>query len=277
LPERRSGPGFLCLVAGEPAITPVDVAVDVVDLLNEPSDMAAWYALFGRYLFDYRGDLKLPMTLLIDARSRAHKIYPGIPDAATMRQDRPRMNEPDRRVLALPFPGKYYGEPSRNYFRHGAAFFGAGYPEQALPYLDEVLRRNDKNFKAQLAVGQIHLEAERPAEAKPHLEAALALNADSPAVWNNLGGLDMAAGDVRSAAEKFEKAISLDPTASFALVNAGQAWARVGDESKAEQRFRRALDLAPRDAEAADRLGLLLAQRGDYEEAKSLFQTATES
>jgi len=135
------------------------------------------------------------------------------------------------------------------------AAVGAGYPEQALPYLDEVLRRNKKNFKAQLAVGQIHLEAERPAEAKPHLEAALALNADSPEVWNNLGGLDMAAGDPRSAAVKFEKAIALDPNASFALVNAGQAWARAGDAAKAEQRFRRALEVAPGDAEAADQIG----------------------
>jgi len=277
LPEQRSGPGLLCLVAGESVNTPADAAVEVVDLSAEAPQVAAWYALFGRYLFDYRSDLKLPMTLLVDERSRAHKIYPGVPDAATMRQDLRRMNEPDRRALALPFPGTYFDAPSRNYFRHGAAFFGAGYPQQALPYLDEVLRRNDKNFKAQLAVGQIHLEAERPAEAKPHLEAALALSADSPAVWNNLGGLDMAAGDARSAAEKFEKAITLDPNASFALVNAGQAWVRIGNEAKAEQRFRGALEVAPNDAEAADRLGLLLAQRGDHAEAKELFQRAIES
>jgi hypothetical protein len=41
-----------------------------------------------------------------------------------------------RQRRGLPFPGKYYTSPGRNYFRLGAAFYWAGHPEEALIYLD---------------------------------------------------------------------------------------------------------------------------------------------
>ena len=166
LPESRRGPGYIRLVHGEPVPRPGNVPWKVVRLDNEENDLAAFYSLFRRYLFDYRTALTLPLVLLIDEQGKAHKIYPSLPAEATLHEDLEAMRQPNRLPLALPFPGRYFGRPSRNYYQLGAAFLGAGYPEAALPYLEEVIRRNQENSKAQLAVGQIHLQADRLSRAR---------------------------------------------------------------------------------------------------------------
>ena len=101
------------------------------------------------------------MLILIDERGLAHKVYPDVPSESHLREDLRLLTAKDRQRLALPFPGQYYTAPRRNHFRLGAAFFWAGYPEQALVYLNEVIREQPDNGKAQLAVGYIHMEAGR--------------------------------------------------------------------------------------------------------------------
>jgi tetratricopeptide (TPR) repeat protein len=187
------------------------------------------------------------------------------------------MGDPDRAKLALPFDGWYAsGQPSRNYFRHGAAFYQAGYPDQALPYFDVVLARTPDNFKAQLAVGQIHLDAERTEAARAHIEAAVRLNAKSPEAWNNYGGLAMQEQDHALALERFQKAIVLAPDSGYAYANAAQAADRLGRTGEAERLLRRALEADSSDADASSQLGLLLARQERFDEAKQLFQRVIE-
>ncbi len=274
LPQKHSGPGFICLAAAALETTPRSVPFDVIRLDQQPPDVAAWYAIFRRYLFDYRGPLTVPTLLLIDERSRAHKVYFSIPEEPDLKRDLERMRDPDRAALALPFAGRYYHPPSRNYFRHGAAFFHAGYPEQALGYLEEVVARDPANFKAQLAIGQIHLQANRLAQARESLDRARSLREDSPELWNNIGGVQMAGNNFAAAAESFERALALEPDLPFALVNAGQAYAQLNRAAEAEKDFRRALAINGNDAEAANQLALLLVRQNRAAEAKKLLQQA---
>jgi tetratricopeptide (TPR) repeat protein len=267
LPEGRRRRGYLFLVDSTPPVLPSDVPIEVVDLRRSPPGVAAAYALFRRYLFDYRAGLRLPLVFLLDEQGMARKVYPALPDAAVLRQDLARFG------TALPFPGRYYHRPGRNHFRLGAAFFWAGYPEYALPYLKEVVRREPANFKGHLALGQIALEAGRLEEAQRYLEAASRLGA-SPELWNNFGGLEMARGNHAAALGYFEKALALQPDLPYALINAGQAHQRLGNAAAAEEQFRRALELQPQDADAANHLGLLLAKQGQSREAVRLFQQA---
>ncbi|MGH9661988.1 MAG: FG-GAP-like repeat-containing protein [Bryobacteraceae bacterium] len=217
LPEKRPGPGFLILTRDE---------------LEKQPDLAAGYALFRRYLFDWRTGLDLPMTLLLNDQGAAIKFYPGIPDAALQRADR------KARPAPLPFPGRYYSEPSRNYFRLGAAFFWAGYPEQAAQYLHEVVRRDANNFRAWLALGQIEFDA----------------------------------GRHRAAIERLDRALALRPESAQALVVAGRAHVALNDAAEAERLFLR----APASADAANQLGLLYAKQGRSGDARRRFQQAIE-
>ncbi len=276
LPEKRPGPGVLLLAADEGSLRP-GVPGESVNLSAAP-DLYAQYTLFHRYLRDFRGELPVPVAFLVDDESRAHKIYYTPPTAETYRRDAEAMARPGRLALALPYPGAYAAStPSRNYFRHGAAFYQAGFLEQALPYLEQVVARDPNNFKSQLALGQINLSLDRLEPAESHLEAARAVREDSAELWNNLGGLDMARDDYAAAARDFERALKIDPKASYALANLAQAYSQLGRTQEAEATFRRALDADPGDADAADRLGLLLAKQDRFDEAKALFQKAIEN
>jgi tetratricopeptide (TPR) repeat protein len=273
LPGQHGGPGFVCLVAGEAPTQPRDVPFRVVDLAQEHPDLAAAYALFRRYLFDYRSGLTLPLLILVDERGLAHKVYPGVPDGVGLREDLKLLRDPDRARLALPFRGRYYAPPHRNYFRLGAAFYWAGYPEQALVYLNEVVRLDAGNAKTHLAIGNIHLEAGRHDLAREHLERAVLLLPESADAWNDLGSLEMAVKNYPAALRDFKMAIGIHPD-SFSLVGAGQAYAALADVPAAEEMFRRALEKNERDAEAANQMGLLLSRQNRNDEARRYFERA---
>ncbi len=78
-------------------------------------------------------------------------------------------------ALALPFPGKYYLNPRRNYFKLGAAFYWAGYPDRALPYLAETLRTRPDNWKALQAMARIQLELGRNQDALTSFQQVIAM------------------------------------------------------------------------------------------------------
>jgi tetratricopeptide (TPR) repeat protein len=254
LPDRRPGPGLLTI--GEK------------ELRAAPPEVAAAYALFRRYLLDWRTGLDLPLILLIDDHSRALKLYAAPPDAATVAADLKRLAASDRPSLALPFPGDYIGIPRRNYFKLGAAFYQAGYPEQALPYLEEVVRSAPANEKAWNAIGQIHLEAGRLAEARDALGHAPSLGE----AWNNLGGVELAAGNLEAALQHYRRAIELLPRATYPLVNAGQVEARLGQARDAVNLFEQAIRLDPKDAGAINNLGVLYSQMGQTNDAIAAFE-----
>jgi Flp pilus assembly protein TadD len=276
LPERIEGPGFVLLTDGRHR-APAGVKVQTINFKEAPADTAAAYTIFRRYLFDWRAPLTTPLMILIDAESRAHKIYPSIPALPELRADLEALTKPDRQKLALPFEGRYVDKPARNYYKLGAAFASAGYNDQALPYLQAAVVQWPGNFKAWLAIGQVHLESNRLPEARTGLEKALALNDASPEVWNNLGGVAIAEGRNDEAFRCFEKMLSLAPTSVYGLTNAALALTRIGRKAEAEKLYRKALEIQPGDAETADRLGLLIGQQGRLPEAIALFKRALEN
>ncbi len=239
LPEKRKGPGFVLLSSGT-ATAPVGVPFEIVDLAKAAPDLAAQYSIFHRYLFELRTDLELPLLLLIDGQSRAHKIYMGVPSAAVLQADFKALLNGPRPELALPFPGRYYLPPRRNYFKLGAAFYWAGYPDQAIPYLDEVVRRDPENWKALFALGQIHFDAER---------------------W-------------QPALESYRKVLAIRPAHTGALIGAGEVYARMNDPQAAEKLLRQAVESDGKNADAANQLGLALAKQDRTSEAKEWFERA---
>jgi tetratricopeptide (TPR) repeat protein len=259
LPVPRSGPGILRLTAE--------------DLGKQPEEVAAAFALFRRYLFDWRTDLDLPCALLLDDRGMVRKFYARLPGARQVSEDLTRLAEHSR--LALPFPGRYYSRPSRNYFRLGAAFLNSGYPEQTLPYLNETLRRSPDNAMALLAVSQVYLETGRQLEARQLLERALALRPDSAEGWNNLGGVEMAAGDTRAALRAYEKALAIRPKMTHALLNAAEAYAQ-GRGNEARDWFQRAIAVRRDFSGAINNLGVLYMQIEQPNDAIAAFQYGVE-
>jgi tetratricopeptide (TPR) repeat protein len=273
LPEKRRGPALVVLHAGEP-LPKLPVDVDALDLRRADPDLVAGYAIFRRYLFDYRAELETPLWLLIDAQSRVRKVYAAAPDAAMAEADLKAVEGPTPDPRGLPFAGQYIGHTVRDYYKIGGGLLQAGYPEQALPYLEEMLRRTPDNPKALVAVGMIHLQAKRLPRARLALERALSLEPDLPEAWNELGGVEAEAGDSAAALRCYEKALALAPALPYVLINAAQAQEELSNPAEAERLYRRALASDAKNADAPDKLGLLLAKQGRNEEARKLFELA---
>ena len=273
LPERRPGPLLLAVHASE-ALPRLPVKVEALDLRQTSPDLVAAYAIFRRYLFDYRVDLETPLWLLIDRESRVRRIYAAAPDAATAEADLRSVDGPLPDPRGLPFPGFFSGRPSRDYYKFGGALLQAGYPDQALPYLEEMLRRTPGNAKVLLAVGRIHLQAKRLPQARESLQRALAIDADLPAAWNELGGVEEAADNPQEALRCYQKALALGPDLPYVLMNAAQIQEKLGNPAEAERLYRRLLEVEPKNGDAANGLGLLLAKQGRTDEARKLFEQA---
>jgi Flp pilus assembly protein TadD len=239
LPDTRKGPGFLLLTAGS-AVPPPGLPFEIVDVTRSAPDLAAQYSIFRRYLFELRADLELPLLLLVDDRSRAHKYYAEMPSVGTLRADLETLRGGRRPELALPFPGRYYSHPRRNHLKLATALYWAGYPDQAIPYLDEVLRQSPDNWKALFALGQIHFEGER---------------------W-------------KAALQNYRGVLRIRPTHFAALLGAGEACARLNDPVEAGKLLRQAAEADPKSADAANQLGLVLAGQGRAADAKEWFQRA---
>jgi tetratricopeptide (TPR) repeat protein len=273
LPEKRRGSGLLAVHAGEP-LPQLPVTLDVLDLRQAHPDVAAAYAIFRRYLFDYRVDLETPLWLLIDAESRVRKIYAEAPSPATAQADVRLLDAPLPDLLGLPFGGFFIGRPTRDYYKIGGALLQAGYSEQALPYLEEMLRRTPGNTKVLVAVAHIHLLAKRLPQAREALQRALALDPLLPEGWNELGGVEAEVGNLTEALRLYEKASALGSDVPYALVNAAQVHDKLGNAEEAERLYRRVLAVDPRNSDAANGLGLLLAKQSHNEEARKLFELA---
>ncbi|HEY3440737.1 MAG TPA: FG-GAP-like repeat-containing protein [Paludibaculum sp.] len=273
LPEKRSGPGLLVVHSGE-TLPRIAAPLEALDLRQAAAEVVAGYAILRRYLFDYRVDLETPLWLLIDDAGRLRKIYASAPEAAEVQSDLRSLPKVLPEPRGLPFPGFYVSPPRRDYYKFGGALLQAGYGEQALPYLLEMLRRSPDNAKALLAIGSIHLRAKRLAEARAALQRALAVNPNLPEGWNELGGVEAEAGNLQEALLHYQKALAVQPDFPFALLNAAQTQERLGKAAEAERLYRRALAADAKNGETANALGLLLAKQNRTAEARKLFETA---
>lgn len=273
LPENRPGPALLALHAGE-ALPRLPVPVQTLDLRKADADLVAAYAIFRRYLFDYRVDLETPLWLLIDSQGMVRKIYEEAPSAETARADLGSLGVPLPDKRGLPFGGFFIGRPTRDYYKIGGALLQAGYSEQALPYLEQMRRRTPDNPKVLLAIGRVHLLAGRLPAARETLRRVVELDPRLAEGWNELGGVESDAGNLTEALRLYQKALELSPDLTYALVNAAQVQDKLGNPAEAERLYRRVLALDARNGHAANGLGLLLAKQGHNDEARKLFELA---
>jgi Flp pilus assembly protein TadD len=233
-------------------------------------DLLAAYSLFRRYLFEYRAELELPLSLLLDRQGRAIKVYARTPSPAQVAADLKAEPKP------YPYEGFSIGAPQRDFFKLGAALLSCGYPARALPYLEEVLKRQPENVRTLVLAGQIHREANRLDAAREHLEKALALDAQSAEGWNELGGVMLARGDDRKGLECFKRALAVKPDLSYALLNAAQSSSRLQQHEAAAGYYERVIALDAKSAGAHNGLGLALAQAGRSGEAERALRRAVE-
>jgi tetratricopeptide (TPR) repeat protein len=245
LPEPQKGPGLFVI-----------------------KDKSEQWEIFRRYLFDWRAPLVPPFHLLLNKDGHAIKVYGKAPSSEQIKAD---LAKPGK---ALPFEGFYVGAPHRDFFKLGAAYLWSGYYDEALPYLQAVLRRTPDNARVLVLVGQIHLQANRLDDAEKSFRDSLAANDKNAEAWAGLADVLDSRKMFPQAKEMYDKALALKPDMAYTLLNAGQLADKMNDSPLAEQYYRRALALKGQTAEAANGLGLALAKQGNVADAKKYFEQA---
>jgi tetratricopeptide (TPR) repeat protein len=257
LPEKQKGPGLFLLS----------------ELPASPTRREQ-LEIFRRYLFDWRTSLKTPFALLLNQDGHAVKIYANPPTDHQVQADLRQIENASR--LALPFAGQYVRRTHRDFFKFGAAYLWAGYSEQALPYLEQVLHRHPQNVRVLVLVGQIHQQANRLDAARKYFEDAVKINPNYPEAWAGLGDVCDSRNNPQAALENYRKALALEPDLFYALMNAGHAADMVKSFSDAESFYRRAQQLDPKSPEAFNGLGLALAKQRRAAEAAEMLKNAIE-
>ncbi len=250
----------------EPVPLPIRTKAPGMLVVNPTDPDAAIWRIFRRYLFDYRAALTAPLHLLVDSTGRARKIYATMPDLAETRADLAAATP-----RALPFEGRYYASvPARDYFKLGAAFFAAGHPDQALPYLDEVARRSPDNERALMAIAQIHLDAGRLDDARSAIRKVLAAPPRSAVAADNLGLTFAEKSLYGEARSLFQRAILAQRNYAPALNNLGVLYLKMGQLADAIAAFRYGIREAPDDDMLYLNLGRLYVQAGERDKARSV-------
>jgi Flp pilus assembly protein TadD/peroxiredoxin len=238
-------------------------------LLATP-DVAGVYNLVYRYLFDWRRDLSLPTSLLLNTEGNIVKLYQGECDPFRAAEDANRMPKTatERLARALPFPGKLYQEQfRRNDFTYGVAFFQHGYLEQAEASFKQVIAARPNDPEALYNLGTLYLRRNALADSQRLLERAVKLRPNYPEAWNNLGMIAAQERRSEEAVGYFNKSLELRPAYTTALVNLGNLYRREGDLANSQKMLERALAVSPNDPEVNYNLGMLYARQDQNDRA----------
>lgn len=235
--------------------------LQVIDV--DKTQMAGWNT-FRRLLFDYREDLALPTSFLVDDRGRLLKVYRGATPAAAVLADLKAVARP-----ALPFAGEWLVRPGeRDYTEMATAMAEAGLLEQAGRYF--ALARPDVEMRVNYAA--LLLEQKQPGAAEAILRDVLRGDPNQPDALANLGLHYLDAERNEEAAGVLEKLRGLQRDDGAAAEWLGMARIGQGRLADAVGEFEAARKLGRESGDLLNHLAILYAETGRREEAIALFK-----
>jgi tetratricopeptide (TPR) repeat protein len=165
-------------------------------------------------------------------------------------------------------------DPFREYLATGALSFlaeSAGYPEEALAYIEEAFLANPVDPWVLYQRGRILLGNGDAAGAEVSFRAALDREIDYAPALEELGALMVELGKHDAAELYFERALSLEPTRAVTWSRRGFNHVILGDLDQAKLCFERARVESPSLASAGIGLAWWHYASGDSQEAVTLF------
>jgi tetratricopeptide (TPR) repeat protein len=229
-------------------------------------DATPEWEIFRRYLFDWRTSLTVPLALLLNESGHAIKVYAQPPSEQQVKADLEQAGN------ALPFRGQYVHQTHRDFFKFGGAYLWAGYPDQALPYLEKVLERTPNNARVLVLVGQIHWRAGRNDAAEKYFRRALQVDAQSAEACYGLGAISAKRGRYDEARALLEQAIKSRPAYADAINDLGAVFIQLGQFNDAVAAFEYGTRVAPDEDILYLNLGRIYIKLGQSEKARAVMQ-----
>ncbi len=142
-----------------------------------------------------------------------------------------------------------------------------GQTEQAIADFDGLLKQDQDNFKARLALSEALLNLDRMDEALPHIEKAIELKPDSPLGYTLRARAKVLKEDIDGALTDLDEAIKLEPRDLPALVIRARLYAIQGNVSAAKDDVERVLLISPGLPQGVLLRSLILAEEGRLSDA----------
>lgn len=149
----------------------------------------------------------------------------------------------------------------------GEALLSLGNAREALPYFEEVLKKDAADINAQEGRALAWLGLSREDDARGGFEAVLA---QEPTRWRSLDGMGALAdlhGDYAAAASWYDKALKQVPEEATVYNNYGYSRIMARDFPRAEELLDRGVALAPHSERLVTNLALAIAWQRDYDRA----------
>ncbi|MEZ5352639.1 MAG: tetratricopeptide repeat protein [Bryobacteraceae bacterium] len=237
------------------------------------------YSTLYRYLFDYRRDLALPTSFLIDEQGAIRKIYQGPVAVDDLLADASATVHP-----SLPFSGtRYFPAPARNFNDLATAMAERGFHDQAGALFAAALARGQGGYEIYNNYAGMLIATGKFAQAEKLLRASIQDNPNQPGSNANLGLLLMETNRAQEAVPLLEKAVALQPDDARSRRALSSYYNDLGIGHMQENRpgdalraFERAVAADPTDPAAGVNLALYHAQAGNTARARALLRQLLE-
>ncbi|MBK8322175.1 MAG: tetratricopeptide repeat protein [Betaproteobacteria bacterium] len=137
--------------------------------------------------------------------------------------------------------------------------------QRARTLLQRAVHVSPSYADAQVALGNLELEAGRPAQARKAFEAVTAVRADRADAWSGLGLALEPLGEPDGSIAAFQRALALDTGKAAAHLNLAIALQKARRVDESRTAYRAALAIDPNSAETLLNFGLLLDSVGQRE------------
>ena len=164
---------------------------------------------------------------------------------------------------------------ARAHFEMGEALFTVGQAAKALPFFEEAVKRDPREWRYLYKLGQAAQGSGRTNQAVDEYRRALALAPVQSGILAALGSAYAERGDLPQALSAFRQALALDLEDGMAQSNMGNILLRLGNLGEAERALREAVRLRPEVATIRMSLGAaLLGNRDKLAESRREFEEA---
>jgi arylsulfatase A-like enzyme/Flp pilus assembly protein TadD len=154
-----------------------------------------------------------------------------------------------------------------NAYEEATELFGDGRMEEAIPILEELVKKDPRSSEARQGLAYALHQAGRVREAVALLEDAVQRGLTDTAILGTLGAYLLDAGELSKAASLLESLVEREPEYAEAHNYLGIAYGRLGRHDEARRELERVLELDPSSASACNNLGSLFLSQGRTEEA----------
>ena len=234
-------------------------------------------------VYEKRGSITLPTSLLIDQNGRLAGYYEGGMDIETLMQrvEIAKQDEPqDAMTESLPFAGRWLARPLGFLLtQYGNALLKKGYADDAVSIWNRFERDFDIDPKASTFAVKLGLAVEKKqglSEAIKLYEQAVQLNPRNPHAYASLAGKYMQLQRGPEALNAYKAALKIDPSLVEARYNLGILLARSKRNAEALVEFLTVVEKSPKHALAHANIASLKMKDQDLEAAIEHLRLALE-